>query len=151
MTSITTRPPLILMADDDPDDRLLAKDALGECGGRHELQFIEDGEELMDYLLRRGHFSGQGVARRPSLILLDLNMPRRDGREALKEIKADPILRRIPMVVFTTSTADTDIVQTYELGANSFISKPVAFDALVQVMRRLTDYWLNTVVLPPRN
>jgi CheY-like chemotaxis protein len=151
MTSIAAKPPLILMADDDPDDRLLAKDALNECGARHELQCIEDGEELMDYLLRRGPFSGLGTARRPALILLDLNMPRRDGREALREIKADPILRRIPVVIFTTSTADTDIVQSYELGANSFISKPVAFDALVQVMRRLTDYWLNTVILPPRN
>lgn len=151
MTSITARPFLILMADDDPDDRLLARDALSECAVRHELQFAEDGEELMDYLHRRGRFSGQGNARRPGLILLDLNMPRRDGREALKEIKADPILRRIPVVIFTTSAADADIVQAYELGANSFISKPVAFDALVQVMHRLTDYWLNTVILAPRN
>jgi len=139
---------LILMADDDPDDRLLAQDALAECQLQSEIQFVENGEELLDYLRHRGKYA-HGGAPRPSLILLDLNMPRKDGREALREIKTDPELRRIPVIVLTTSKAETDISKIYELGANSFISKPVAFDALVNVMKALGQYWLRTVELPP--
>ena len=147
------KPILILMADDDADDRLLAQDALAECrlaggsGSAHELQFVENGEELLDYLQRRGKYA-QSSHQRPGLILLDLNMPRKDGREALKEIKTHPELRRIPVVVLTTSKADTDIAKIYELGANSFISKPVTFDALVKVMKTIGSYWLETVELP---
>lgn len=142
------KPLTILMADDDADDRLLAHDALAECQLEAELRCVENGEELLDYLFRRGKYSEATSAPRPSLILLDLNMPRKDGREALREIKSTPELRRIPVVVFTTSKADTDIGQIYDLGANSFISKPVSFEALVNVMRLLGQYWCSTVRLP---
>jgi len=136
------------MADDDADDRLLAKDALTECHLANDLQFVENGEELMDYLRRRGKYTSLVQAPRPGLILLDLNMPKKDGREALREIKTDPELRKIPVVVLTTSKADTDIGQIYELGANSFISKPVTFDSLVKVMKVLGSYWFEVVELP---
>jgi CheY-like chemotaxis protein len=139
---------VILMAEDDADDRLLAQDAMTECRWEGDLRFVENGEELLDYLMRRGKYTQLASAPRPGLILLDLNMPRKDGRESLREIKADRDLRRIPVVVFTTSKAGTDIGEMYELGANSFISKPVQFDALVQVMRILGQYWFNTVELP---
>jgi CheY-like chemotaxis protein len=151
MNTASHKSVVILMADDDADDRLLAKDALQECQFVQGLEFVENGEELMDYLRRRGQYAGLPEERRPGLILLDLNMPRKDGREALREIRSDPELRRIPVVVLTTSRADTDIAGIYELGANSFISKPVAFDALVNVMRNVKNYWLETVELPPRN
>ncbi|HTD88308.1 MAG TPA: response regulator [Candidatus Binatia bacterium] len=143
----TARPTVILMADDDADDRLLAQDALADSKIPCELHFVENGEELMDYLHRRGKFSAAS-APRPGLILLDLNMPRKDGREALREIKASPDLRRIPVVVLTTSHADTDIGHIYDLGANSFISKPASFDALVGLMRSVGHYWFHTVELP---
>jgi CheY-like chemotaxis protein len=146
--SDTNKPKVVLMAEDDSDDRLLVKDAMAECRWEGDLRFVENGEELLDYLMRRGKYRQPGNAPRPGLILLDLNMPRRDGREALREIKADGELRRIPVVVFTTSKADTDIDRMYELGANSFISKPIHFDALVRVMRILGQYWFNTVELP---
>jgi CheY-like chemotaxis protein len=146
MTS-TSKPVVILMADDDADDRLLAQDALAECRLANDLHFVENGEELMDYLVRRGKYS-KANAPRPGLILLDLNMPRKDGREALREIRADPELKRIPVVVLTTSKADTDISKIYDLGANSFIAKPVSFDSLVNVMKIIGSYWLDIVQLP---
>jgi CheY-like chemotaxis protein len=139
---------VILMADDDADDRLLAKDALSECHLDGDLHFVEDGEELLDYLFRRGKYSSLTTCPRPGLILLDLNMPRKDGREALREIKADPELKKIPVVVLTTSKADTDISRIYDLGANSFIAKPVTFDSLVNVMKVIGKYWFETVELP---
>lgn len=139
---------IILMADDDDDDRLLAQDALSESELGGTLHFVENGEDLLDYLWRRGKYGPPAEAPRPGLILLDLNMPRKDGREALREIKADPELRRIPVVVLTTSKADTDIGAIYELGANSFISKPFQFEALVNVMKVLGQYWFKTVELP---
>jgi CheY-like chemotaxis protein len=140
---------LILMADDDADDRLLAADALAEARLNNELRFVEDGEELMDYLNRRGRWSAPGAAPRPGLILLDLNMPRKDGREALREIKAHPELRRIPVVVLTTSRAEEDVLRSYDLGASSFISKPVTFDGLVSAMKALGRYYIEIVELPP--
>jgi CheY-like chemotaxis protein len=143
---------IILMAEDDADDRLLVKDALAECGHSGDLQFVENGEDLLDYLFRRGKYAALPDLPRPGLILLDLNMPRKDGREALREIKADPALRRIPVVILTTSKADTDIERIYELGANSFITKPVRYEALVETMKVLSLYWFKTVELPaPRN
>jgi len=145
--STSGKPIVILMADDDADDRLLAQDALSECKLANELHFVENGEELLEYLHRRGKYS-QGNAPRPGLILLDLNMPRKDGREALREIKSDPNLKRIPVIVLTTSKADTDISKIYYLGANSFIAKPVAFDSLVNVMKILGNYWFDIVELP---
>jgi len=142
------RPVMILMADDDADDRLMAKEALTEAHLTNELRFVEDGEQLVDYLKRRGKFSSPSDSPRPGLILLDLNMPRKDGREALKEIKEDPELRRIPVVVLTTSKADEDVFRSYDLGVNSFIIKPVTFEGLVEVMRGLGRYWFNIVALP---
>ncbi len=139
---------VILMADDDDDDRLLARDALSESKVEGNLRFVENGEELMDYLCHRGKYEESSQAPRPGLILLDLNMPLKDGREALKEIKSDPDLRRIPVVVLTTSKADTDVGAIYELGANSFISKPFQFEALVNVMKSIAQYWFRTVELP---
>lgn len=139
---------LILMAEDDADDRLLVQDALAECGVNDAVRFVADGEELVDYLFRRGKFEKAGESPRPDLILLDLNMPRKDGREALKEIRACANLRRVPVVVFTTSRADTDIEKVYELGANSFITKPAAFDELVATIGKLTGYWFGVVELP---
>ncbi|MDB6031248.1 MAG: response regulator receiver protein [Verrucomicrobiales bacterium] len=147
MTTAAPKPVAILMADDDADDRLLAKDALAECKLTNELHFVENGEELLDFLNRRGKYAGSTLPR-PGLILLDLNMPRKDGREALREIKQDPELRKIPVVVLTTSKADTDISKIYDLGANSFISKPVTFDSLVNVMKIISNYWLGIVELP---
>lgn len=141
---------VILMADDDADDRLLAKDALNECRIPNELHFVENGEELLDYLRQTGKYASTSGNTQPGLILLDLNMPRKDGREALQEIKSDPQLRSIPVVVLTTSKADTDISRIYELGANSFITKPVSFDALVKVMGDLVHYWFELVELPPQ-
>ncbi len=138
----------ILMADDDPDDRMLTRDALEESRLLNEFETVEDGEELMDYLFRRGKFSGAGARPLPGLILLDLNMPRKDGREALREIKSHPELRRIPVVVMTTSRADEDILRTYDLGVNSFITKPVTFDALVDVLKTIGKYWFEVVELP---
>lgn len=140
----------ILMADDDDDDCMLAREALAESRLTTELHFVKDGEELMDYLYKRGKYATPGDSPRPGLILLDLNMPRKDGREALREIKADPQLRQIPIVVLTTSRAEEDVYCSYELGANSFISKPVTFVSLVEVMKTLGKYWFEIVELPLR-
>lgn len=139
----------ILLADDDPDDRMLAKEAFVESRLRNKLEMVEDGEELMDYLQGRGKYSGANTRSKPDLILLDLNMPRKDGREALREIKSSPDLRRIPIVVLTTSKADEDVIRTYDLGVNSFITKPVTFEALVEVLTALGRYWFEIVELPP--
>ena len=139
----------ILMAEDDEDDRLLACEAFEESRLANELYLVKDGEELMDYLYHRGKYNDEASAPRPGVILLDLNMPRKDGREALREIKADPDLRRIPVVVLTTSKAEEDILRTYDLGVNSFIVKPVTFTDLVEVMCALGRYWFEIVELPP--
>lgn len=138
----------ILMADDDEDDCMLAREAFAESRWANDLRFVKDGEELMDYLHRRGQYAKQSNSPRPSLILLDLNMPKKDGREALKEIKADPHFRQIPVVVLTTSKAGEDIYHTYDLGANSFITKPVTFSSLVEVIKTLGKYWFEIVELP---
>ena len=139
--------PTILMADDDPDDRMMMKEALEENNFSHALHFVEDGEELLDYLHRRGKFVSEKV-HTPSLILLDLNMPKIDGREALSHIKSNINFKRIPVIVLTTSHAEEDIVRTYDLGVNSFISKPVHYNDLVLVAREIGNYWFNTVSLP---
>lgn len=138
----------ILMADDDPDDRLLAERALHEYRLKNGIRFVEDGEELMDYLYRRGKYSAPGAAPVPGLILLDLNMPRKDGREALAEIKRDPVLHKIPVVILTTSKAEEDIVRAYDLGVNSYITKPVTFQGLAEIMKTLSIYWFEIVKLP---
>lgn len=137
----------ILMADDDPDDRMLTKEALVENKLANDLHFVVDGEDLMDYLRQRGKYNKEN-APLPGLILLDLNMPKKDGREALAEIKADPKLRRIPIIVLTTSKAEEDIIRSYDLGISSFITKPVTFDDLVEVAKAIGSYWFGIVVLP---
>jgi len=139
----------ILLADDDPDDRKLTQDAFAENRLANLLHCVEDGEELMDYLHRRGQYSHLRSEALPGLILLDLNMPRKDGREALKEIKANPEFRRIPIVVLTTSKAEEDIVRTYDLGVNSYVTKPVTFKSLVELIKVLGRYWFEVVELPP--
>ncbi len=140
-------PIAILMADDDMDDQMLAREALVEARLANDLYFVKDGEELLDYLHNRGEYAEQPVPR-PGLVLLDLNMPKKDGRQALKEIKEDANLRRIPIVVLTTSVAEEDILRTYDLGVNSFITKPVTFEGLVEVMKSLSKYWFEIVELP---
>jgi len=139
---------LILIADDDADDRLMAKEALEECRLANQIDFVENGVELMAYLRHQGQYASLAGAPRPGLIILDLNMPKMDGREALQEIKADANLRRIPIVVMTTSKAEEDIYRSYDLGVNSFITKPVTFDGLVTVMKALGVYWIEIVQLP---
>lgn len=143
--------PIILLADDDADDRLLVKDALQDCDFAGQVHFVEDGEAVVDYLNRRGKFADRRAHPQPSLILLDLNMPKKSGKEVLREIKADANLRHIPIVVFTTSHADTDITAVYELGANSFVAKPTAYQTLVSIMQSLQKYWFDVVQLPSPN
>ena len=138
----------ILMADDDPDDRLLARDAFAEARMHNRLVFVEDGEEVIDYLNRRGKYRDAGEYPMPGLILLDLNMPRRDGREVLAEIKADPAFKHIPVVVLTTSRAEEDVMKSYRNGGTSYIVKPVTFRELTEVVREIGRYWLGIVDLP---
>jgi two-component system, response regulator len=140
-------PITILMADDDPDDRMLMKQALAENDLPNVIEFVENGLELMNYLKKKGRFQAEKTIR-PGIILLDLNMPKMDGREALRLIKSDRELRRIPVIILTTSKAEEDIFQTYDLGVNSFICKPVRFHELVEVTREIGNYWLGTVALP---
>lgn len=139
---------IILMADDDADDRLLAQEAMHESRVLNELHFVEDGVQLLSYLRGDDDFSDRTLYPMPGLILLDLNMPKMDGREALAEIKSDPRLRRLPVVILTTSKAEEDMVKGYDLGAASYITKPVTFDALVELMRTLGKYWVEFVELP---
>jgi CheY-like chemotaxis protein len=142
----------ILMADDDEEDRELTKEAMTDARLANEMRFVSDGEELMDYLQRRGAYANGGKdAPRPGVILLDLNMPKKDGREALAEIKSDPDLRQIPVCVLTTSAAEEDVFRSYDLGANSFITKPVTFAALVEVLHAWSRYWFEIVEFPSEN
>ena len=143
-----SKPIRILIADDDADDRLLIAEALTEARLNNAVDFVEDGVELMEHLRREGKYSDLPDDHLPGIILLDLNMPRKDGREALKEIKADPDLRQIPVVVLTTSKAQEDIFKTYDLGVSSFITKPVSFEGLVDIMKTLSKYWFEIVSLP---
>jgi CheY-like chemotaxis protein len=142
------KPVVFLMADDDPDDRLLIKEAFQESLISNSIYFVEDGVELMNYLRKKDKYAYPAVAPLPDLILLDLNMPRKDGREALAEIKNDPHLRYIPVVVLTTSKAEEDIMRSYDIGAASYITKPVTFDGLVESIRGLGQYWVQIVRLP---
>ncbi|MBX9627978.1 MAG: response regulator [Gemmataceae bacterium] len=137
------------MADDDPDDRELTREAFAQSRLANDLRFVEDGDELLDYLRRQGKYADPESSPWPGLVLLDLNMPRLDGREALKAIKADPHLRPLRVVVMTTSAAEEDVAGSYDLQAASYITKPVTFDRLVEVVRALGKYWLEIVELPP--
>src|SRR5580698_9512368 len=149
MSEPIKRPITILMADDDPDDRRLTKEAFEESHLMNDLRFVEDGEELLDYLNRRGKYADPASAPWPAILLLDLNMPRKDGREALEELKKDPRFHTIRVVIMTTSKAEEDVVRSYNLSAASYITKPVTFERLVEVVRTLGKYWLEIVELPP--
>lgn len=142
------KPITILMADDDPDDRQLTKEAFEEAKLVNDLRFVEDGVELLDYLHRRGKYADPVTSPRPGIILLDLNMPRKDGREALQELKQDARFRAIRVIILTTSKAEEDILRTYNLSAASYITKPVTFESLVDVVKTLGKYWLEIVELP---
>lgn len=148
MTKTQKNPITLLLAEDDDDDYRLTRDALQLCHLLNDLRRVSDGEELMDYLYRRKAFRDPHDSPTPGLILLDLNMPRKDGRECLREIKGDPALKAIPVVVLTTSRAEEDVLRTYELGVNSFIKKPVTFGGLVEVIRVLGRYWFEIVEVP---
>lgn len=139
----------ILMADDDSDDRMLTEDALEESRLGNPIYFVTNGEELLDYLYQRGKYEHE-PAPKPGLILLDLNMPKMDGKTALRTIKSDPNLKHIPVIILTTSNQDKEAMESYELGANSYIVKPVKFEDLVQVMRTLGKYWFSIVKLADR-
>jgi CheY-like chemotaxis protein len=138
----------VLMADDDADDRMMARKAMFDNQVTNPLVTVNDGEELLEYLFRKGKYSNPALSPRPCFILLDLNMPKIDGRESLKIIKADEDLKRIPVVVMTTSKAEEDIFESYNEGVNSYITKPVTFDGLLKVMKALKYYWLEIVELP---
>jgi CheY-like chemotaxis protein len=141
---------IMMYAEDDPEDRMLLKDAWEESDLSNELHFVEDGEALMDYLFRRGKYAELSGQPLPGLILLDLNMPKKDGREALGEIKADPNLRRIPIVVLTTSREEEDIRRSYDMGVSGFIIKPVTFESLCEIIKGVNKYWFEIVELPPQ-
>jgi CheY-like chemotaxis protein len=141
-------PITILMADDDADDRQLTREALEDARLINDIRFVENGEELLEYLRREGKWASPADSPRPGLILLDLNMPRKDGRTVLKEIKQDPEFRAIPVVVLTTSKSDEDVYRSYDLGVNSYIVKPVTFEALVDILQTLEKYWFEIVELP---
>lgn len=142
------RPVTILMADDDPEDREFAREALEGSRLANDFRTVSDGVELLAYLRREGEWGEPGSAPRPGLILLDLKMPRMDGLEALREIRSDPELRNLPVVVLTTSGADEDIARSYELGANSYIRKPVTFEGLVEALGAVGRYWFEVVEIP---
>ncbi len=139
---------IILMADDDPDDRLMVEEAFEENHMAYDLRFVYNGQELMDYLNGTGRFSGFGQLPRPDLIILDVNMPKKDGFEALQEIKTDRQLCSIPVIIFTSSRSDEDIIRSYNLGVNSFINKPVSFKELVELIGAFGKYWFEIVLLP---
>jgi CheY-like chemotaxis protein len=144
-----TVPLAVLCAEDDPDDRLLAELAHRESGAVNPLVFVADGEEALDYLRRAGRHANRTDTPQPGIVLLDLNMPGIDGRETLRIIRADPRLRRIPVVILTTSAADVDMALSYDAGANSYIVKPSAFGSLVQVFRVLCAYWFEVSSFAP--
>lgn len=148
MSNNRNTPIVILVAEDDAEDQMLVKEAMEESRLSNHIHFVSDGEELLAYLRHEGPYADTRKYPHPGLILLDLNMPRKDGREAMKEIKTDPKLRVIPIVVLTTSKAEEDVLRTYDLGVNSFITKPVSFSSLVNVMRTLGKYWFEIVELP---
>ena len=145
---MTAAPITILVADDDEEDRALAQEALTRARLANNLRFVTDGEDLMNYLHRRGPYSAPGAAPRPGLVLLDIKMPKKDGFACLREIRADASLRQLPVVVLTTSSAEEDIYRSYDLGVNSFVSKPVTLQGLVDAMVALGRYWFEIVELP---
>ena len=150
MGQFNGKPAVILLAEDDPGDQELTRRALEQSRIRNELYIVEDGEEALNYLLRSGKYEDPASSPKPDLMLLDLNMPKMDGKQLLEQMRADPNLRRIPVVALTTSKQENDIIRTYDLGANSYIVKPVDMDQFVNAIKVLKDYWFQIVVLPPR-
>jgi len=147
MSSATTAKPIdILLVEDNPGDVRLTQEALKDAKVRNTLQVVRDGEEAMAYLHRRGKYKD---ATRPDVIFLDLNLPRKTGLEVLKDVKADNELRRIPIVVITTSNAEQDIVRSYDLHANCYVTKPVDLGQFLEVVKSIEDFWLTIVRLPP--
>lgn len=138
----------ILIAEDDEEDREMIREAFNECNLQNKLVFVNDGEELMELLLKKGKYKDNHRNVEPGIILLDLNMPRKDGRQALAEIKNNFDLRKIPVIILTTSKEEEDVARTYKLGVNSFIIKPVTYGALVGVMKAIGNYWFEVVELP---
>jgi two-component system, chemotaxis family, response regulator Rcp1 len=136
----------ILLVEDSPSDAELTIEALREAKMRNRLSIVEDGVQAMEFLRREGQYTN---APRPDLIMLDLNLPRKDGREVLAEIKNDPKLQNIPVVVLTTSRAEQDVLRSYDLHANCYVTKPVDFDRFVEVVHSIESFWLSIVVLPP--
>jgi CheY-like chemotaxis protein len=149
MTQINGRPAIILLAEDDPGDQELTRRALEEGKIPNELHIVKDGEEALDYLFRRGKYANPTTSPRPDLVLLDLNMPKIDGRQVLQRLRADASLRRLAVVIFTTSQHEEDVIRTYDLGANSYITKPMEFQQFIQVIKALEAYWFQIVVLSP--
>ncbi len=145
------QPFIVLLAEDDEDDYLLARDAFREAGSKVELRRVTDGEDLVAYLHHQGAHADAKSSPRPHVILLDLNMPKKDGREVLKELKADPELRQIPVVVMTTSSSQVDVFMSYQLGANSYVRKPLTFEELCETVKNFEHYWFNLVSLPARS
>jgi CheY-like chemotaxis protein len=144
------KPAIILLAEDDRGDQELTRRALAEGKIRNELHIVENGEEALSYLFRRGKYKDPATSPRPDLLLLDLNLPRVDGRQVLEQIRADSKLRRMAVVVLTTSRQEEDILRSYEVGCNSFITKPVGLEQFIQVIQALEEYWFQIVVLPPK-
>ncbi len=143
--NVDRQPIVILVADDDEEDQMLIRETFEDRRLANELRFVKNGEEVMDYLRRQGKFAEPWTSPRPGLILLDLNMPKKDGRECLAEIKADAAFKDIPVFVLTTSRAEEDVHQTYELGGSSFISKPVSFDAFMELVTTVTGYRVEII------
>lgn len=141
---------VVLLAEDDPDDQMFARRAIDRCNPAVQLEVVQDGEQLMQYLKRQGAYSGPEGAPRPDLVLLDLNMPRKSGREALREIKADPTFRRIPVVIMTTSAAHLDIADAYDHGTNAYVVKPLEYERLCAAMKALGIFWFGTARLSRR-
>lgn len=143
------KPAVILLVEDDAGDQELTRRALGNGSVRSDLHIVQDGEEALDYLYHRGLHADPDAAPRPDLILLDLNLPKLDGQKVLELLRSDPQLRRLPVVVLTTSHQDEDVLRSYDLGVNSYIAKPVDLAELTAVIRTLETYWFQTVLLPP--
>ena len=148
--SQSTQRRTILMADDDGEDCVLVGDALRATGRACDLHFVRNGEELFDYLRHRGEYAEQRGTPRPDLILLDLKMPRKDGRETLRELKSDPHWRPIPVIMLTTSTAGDDVRFCYDMGVNAYVTKPATFRKWVEILDTLTKYWFDVVQLSPK-
>lgn len=149
--SKTAQRRIILMADDDGEDCVLVRDAMRETGRTCDLRFVRNGEELFDYLHHGGEYAEEASAPRPDLILLDLKMPCKDGRETLRELKSDPQWQSTPVIMLTTSTAANDVEACYRMGVNSYVTKPATFRRLVDVLETLTRFWFDVAVLPPKS